>query len=236
MKSFFFVSLFCSSLLFAQSDNDRSVWDGSGGHLLQVNILGETAVYDHLPIGGAFSLRSGLSIALSHREDKGEDGSSGSRYLGNPEYRYQNRMDQMNNSQSLGISALLCRRLTESEYATVLVGAGPLFQYMQQHNQWNERDDTDTSYAFHSNMGQSSDRGIGAMLIVSVRSHIAGRISLTAEYELEGTYRWKKSMSSYFVRSNTDGSSYGYWNESENRSTGWQFNWNALRVGLIFAL
>lgn len=116
-------------------------------------------------------------------------------------------------------------------------GAGPLLSYSRYSSETNSdwRYVSQNQNDIHKGKSEYSDRtlGVGLQMAIGMEVLITQKLSLLAEFNLNGTYSWNNYSSS--SRNETKGSNLSN-SESKNESDGtsWNYGLNRLKLGIAY--
>lgn len=214
--------LFSACSLFAQTDS-VSYKDQLQFHLIN----GYSLSYLNL-----FCPSSGLRFKI----DLGLSGSSGKKDRSQNRYNIINesqkfKEDQANNAQYFNLAANYMWRFNIVREINLYLGIGPLIGYSRNHTENNSETmpSAQNSYSKSFYETTSSSFSLGIQGVLGVECNITEKISLLAEFNLNGTYSWDHSKYIYETQ-------YTNLNRTENIEDGnsWNYGLNNLKVGIAY--
>lgn len=214
--------LFSSISLFAQTDSV------SYKSQLQFHLInGYSLSYLNL-----FCPSSGIRFKV----DIGLNGSSGNKDRSQNYYSIINKSqkfkdDMANSAQYFNLSVSYMWRSNIAKGINLYLGIGPLISYSRNHTENNSETmpSTENSYSKSFYETTSSTFGFGIQGVLGVECNITEKISLLAEFNLNGTYSWDHWKYIYETQ-------YVNLNRTENTEDGntWNYGLNNLKIGIAY--
>jgi len=129
---------------------------------------------------------------------------------------------------SLAFYSAYCYSFYKNSYVDVYLGIGPYYNVNFYSNTGTEfvKDTLNSTFRYYHS---ESFNALGASTIFEVEGFISSHISLIAEAQLIGLYRWEKSYSEN--TRNSQGSEISR-NTRESRANSWYFDINFVRLGI----
>jgi hypothetical protein len=214
--------LFSSISLFAQTDSVKC------NSQIQFHLInGYSLSYLNL-----FNSTTGIRFKV----DLGLNGSSGNKDRSQNYYSTLNKSqkfkeDQANSTQYFNTAVNYMWRSNIAKEINIYFGIGPLISYSRNHTENNSETmpSTENSYSKSFYETTSSSFGLGIQGVIGVECNIAEKISLLAEFNLNGTYSWEHWKYIYETQ-------YINLNRTENTEDGnsWNYGLNNLKIGIAY--
>jgi len=139
--------------------------------------------------------------------------------------------NQSNNSQNLNLTVNYLWISNLAKEINFYLGIGPLISYSRRHNENNSETTPSSGYTYSKSINEttSSFFGLGIQGVVGIECNLTEKISLLAEFNLDGTYSWDHWQTDYEDQTTS-------LNKSGNSEDGnsWNYGLNNLKIGIAY--
>lgn len=215
--------LFSSISLFAQTDSVKC------NSQIQFHLINGYSLSYLNMLSPSTGLRFKADLGLSGSFEDSENNES---YYGNSlNTVHKYKLDNNSNSQYLNLVVNYCWLSNITKEVRLYLGIGPLISFSRESNERNSETITTSPNGASKSMNESTKSfiGLGIQGVLGIECAVTEKISLLAEFNLNGTYSWNhwNNKGEYQSEELTG-------IESTSDSNSWNYGLNNLKIGIAY--